>query len=129
MRYSGRPPIDHEYIATLQEQIQEEHTELKRGIDADWRASILRYPAVLDYFFSLVELRLPSETAPEMKYIDRSPLVSADTFTFKPPPFTSGVNPEAQPSAAVVKTLDDASHADDTEDSRSETVREEIIDP
>lgn len=35
--------------------------ELKRGIDEDWRASVQRYPEVLEYFYGLVELSLPGE--------------------------------------------------------------------
>lgn len=66
MRYSGRPPISHIYVSTLQSQIAEAHAELKRGIDADWRASVLRYPVVLDYFYSLIELRLPSDRSQEV---------------------------------------------------------------
>jgi hypothetical protein len=66
MRYSGRPPILPMYLATLQAQISEANTELKRGIDADWRASVLRYPVVLDYFYGLVQLRLPSERSQEV---------------------------------------------------------------
>lgn len=61
MRYSGNPPIHPMYISQLQGQIQDAHTELKRGIDADWRSSVLRYPEVLDYFYSLVDLRLPDD--------------------------------------------------------------------
>lgn len=34
---------------------------LKRGLDEDWRTSVQRYPEVLEYFFSLVELTLPRE--------------------------------------------------------------------
>lgn len=66
MRYSGHPPIHPMYVATLQTQIAEAHAELKRGIDADWRASVLRYPEVLDYFYSLVELRLPDDRSREV---------------------------------------------------------------
>ena len=66
MRYSGHPPIHPMYIATLQTQIAEAHAELKRGIDADWRASVLRYPEVLDYFYSLVDLRLPDDHSREV---------------------------------------------------------------
>ncbi|KAF2822666.1 hypothetical protein CC86DRAFT_255559, partial [Ophiobolus disseminans] len=60
-RYSGRPPLPPAYVTTLLAQIAEADGELKRGIDADWRASVLRYPVVLDYFYSLTELRLPSD--------------------------------------------------------------------
>jgi hypothetical protein len=61
MRFSGAPPIHPMYIQQLQSQIAEAHAEFKRGIDLDWRASVLRYPEVLDYFYSLVELKFPSE--------------------------------------------------------------------
>lgn len=54
------------HIAQLQAQIGEANAEVKRGIDADWRASVLRYPEVLDYFYSLVELKLPSDRSPRV---------------------------------------------------------------
>jgi hypothetical protein len=66
MRYSGHPPIPQPYIVQLQNQIAEAHRELKRGIDADWRASVLRYPVVLDYFYSLVQLRIPDPEDPRV---------------------------------------------------------------
>jgi hypothetical protein len=66
MQYSGHPPIHPMYVDNLQRQIAEAHAELKRGIDADWRASVLRYPEVLDYFYGLVELRLPSDRSPRV---------------------------------------------------------------
>lgn len=53
-------------IQQLQSQIAEAHAEFKRGIDLDWRASVLRYPEVLDYFYSLVKLKLPSEGDPSV---------------------------------------------------------------
>ncbi|KAI0014312.1 hypothetical protein F4779DRAFT_5158 [Xylariaceae sp. FL0662B] len=40
---------------------------LKRGIDEDWQASVQRYPEVLQYFFSLVELTLPSDDESAVK--------------------------------------------------------------
>ena len=61
MEYSGHPPIHPIHLAQLQAQITEAHAELKRGIDADWRASVLRYPEVLDYFYSLVYIKVPPE--------------------------------------------------------------------
>ncbi|KAF2493428.1 hypothetical protein BU16DRAFT_528731 [Lophium mytilinum] len=63
MQYSGHPPLHPFLLGQLQAQISEAHAELKRGIDADWRASVVRYPEVLDYFYSLVEVRLPSDRA------------------------------------------------------------------
>ncbi|CAJ2513563.1 Uu.00g016820.m01.CDS01 [Anthostomella pinea] len=40
---------------------------LKRGIDEDWQASVQRYPEVLEYFFNLVDLTLPSDDDPAVK--------------------------------------------------------------
>ncbi|KAI8935336.1 hypothetical protein NX059_007921 [Plenodomus lindquistii] len=66
MRYSGHPPIHPMYLSQLQAQIADANADLKRGIDADWRASVLRYPEVLDYFYGLVELRLPDNRSREV---------------------------------------------------------------
>ncbi|KAH8820131.1 hypothetical protein F5884DRAFT_38608 [Xylogone sp. PMI_703] len=49
--------------------------ELKRGIDEDWRASVQRYPEVLEYFYGLVDLNLPSDEEPAV----RDPPLSALT--------------------------------------------------
>lgn len=62
MRFSGAPPIHPMYIQQLQTQIAEAHADFKRGIDMDWKASVLRYPEVLDYFYGLVELTTPDES-------------------------------------------------------------------
>ncbi|KAI7784772.1 hypothetical protein LA080_009091 [Diaporthe eres] len=40
---------------------------LKRGIDEDWQASVQRYPEVLEYFYSLVELTLPPDDDPTVR--------------------------------------------------------------
>jgi membrane-bound lytic murein transglycosylase len=34
---------------------------LKRGIDEDWKHSVQRYPEVLEYYYSLVDMVLPNE--------------------------------------------------------------------
>jgi hypothetical protein len=41
--------------------------QLKRGIDEDWQASVQRYPEVLEYFYSLVELTLPDDNETAVK--------------------------------------------------------------
>jgi hypothetical protein len=41
--------------------------QLKHGIDEDWQASVQRYPEVLEYFYSLVELTLPDDNEPAVK--------------------------------------------------------------
>lgn len=51
--YYQAPPHPSEIVAA--------DAELKRGIDEDWRASVQRYPEVLEYFFGLVELSVPNE--------------------------------------------------------------------
>lgn len=61
MRYSGAPPLHPMYIRQLQSQITEAHAEFKRGVDLDWRASVLHYPEVLDHFYGLVEVMVPGE--------------------------------------------------------------------
>lgn len=48
-------------------QIAHAQSVLKRGIDEDWQTSVQRYPEVLEYFFSLVELTLPDESEPSVK--------------------------------------------------------------
>lgn len=54
------------HLAMLQQQISEAHAELKRGIDSDWRQSVVRYPEVLDYFFSLVRIEIPGNRDPSI---------------------------------------------------------------
>ncbi|KZF25149.1 hypothetical protein L228DRAFT_265623 [Xylona heveae TC161] len=45
-------------------QMAQMEIELKRGIDEDWRHTIQTYPDVLNYFYNLVELTLPSDNSP-----------------------------------------------------------------
>ncbi|KAK8159843.1 hypothetical protein IWX90DRAFT_389804 [Phyllosticta citrichinensis] len=61
VQYHGTPPLHPTALNTLRAQIAEANAELKRGIDNDWRLSVLRYPEVLDYFYGLVELGLPPD--------------------------------------------------------------------
>jgi hypothetical protein len=48
-------------------EIMAANAELKRGIDEDWRASVQRYPEVLEYYYSLVDMHLPSDDEPAVK--------------------------------------------------------------
>ncbi|KAK4666867.1 hypothetical protein QC763_304050 [Podospora pseudopauciseta] len=57
--YYHAPPHPNEIAAAQQ--------ALKRGIDEDWQASVQRYPEVLEYFYSLVELTLPDDNEPAVK--------------------------------------------------------------
>ncbi|KAF4126639.1 hypothetical protein GMORB2_0375 [Geosmithia morbida] len=46
------------------QQVADAEAGLKRDIDEAWRASVERYPDVLEYFFNLVELSLPGPEDP-----------------------------------------------------------------
>lgn len=48
-------------------EVAQAQATLKRGIDEDWQASVQRYPEVLEYFYSLVELTLPPDDEPSVK--------------------------------------------------------------
>ena len=63
-QYRGRPPLHPHILATLQRQIADANAELRRDIDADWKACVMRYPEVLTHFYSMVSVRLPAEAPP-----------------------------------------------------------------
>ncbi|KAF6842150.1 hypothetical protein CPLU01_00243 [Colletotrichum plurivorum] len=48
-------------------EIAQAQASLKRGIDEDWQSSVQRYPEVLEYFYSLVDLTLPPDNDPTVK--------------------------------------------------------------
>jgi hypothetical protein len=48
-------------------EIAHAQASLKKGIDEDWQNSVQRYPEVLEYFFSLVELTLPGDNEDSVK--------------------------------------------------------------
>ena len=57
--YYHTPPHPNEIAAA--------QAQLKRGIDEDWQSSVQRYPEVLEYFYSLVELTLPDDNEAAVK--------------------------------------------------------------
>lgn len=59
--YSGRPPISAPQMHQLRMQMATAQSAYQRGIDEDWKNSLQRYPEVLDYYFNLVEFKLPNE--------------------------------------------------------------------
>jgi hypothetical protein len=59
--YSGRPPISAPQMNQLRMQMSTAQIAYQRGIDEDWKNSLQRYPEVLDYYFNLVEFKLPAE--------------------------------------------------------------------
>ncbi|KAK2028939.1 hypothetical protein LX32DRAFT_589661 [Colletotrichum zoysiae] len=48
-------------------ELAQAQADLKRGIDEDWQSSVQRYPEVLEYFFSLVDLTVPPDDDPIVK--------------------------------------------------------------
>ena len=66
-RYYGAPPHPSEIVNA--------DIELKRGIDDDWKASVQRYPEVLDYYYGLVDLSLPGDDEPQVSDPPMSALV------------------------------------------------------
>jgi hypothetical protein len=57
-RYYRKPPHPSE--------IMNADLELKRGIDDDWKSSVQRYPEVLDYYYSLLDLNVPADDDPQV---------------------------------------------------------------
>ncbi|CAK7264202.1 hypothetical protein SEPCBS57363_000960 [Sporothrix epigloea] len=55
------------------DEIKQAQMEYKRGTNEDWMSSVQRYPEVLDYYYSLVTLKTPSDDDP----IVRDPPLSA----------------------------------------------------
>lgn len=59
--FNGAPPLHPNQIMTLKNQIAQANEIFRQGIDEDWRRSCLKYPEVLDYYFSLVRFSIPKE--------------------------------------------------------------------
>lgn len=75
--------------------IQAAEVALKQGIDEDWQRSVQRYPEVLEYFFSLVDVSLPTENDPSVKDLPLSTLPLPRKVTRRgrsqgPPAITAG---------------------------------------
>lgn len=60
-KYKGTPPLQPAQLYSLQSQINAADQVFRAGIDDDWRRSVLRYPEVLDYYFSLVDIGVPHD--------------------------------------------------------------------
>lgn len=54
------PPLTPPQLATLQHQMAQAKSIFQGGIDEDWRRCLQKYPEVLDYYFSLVQIDFPS---------------------------------------------------------------------
>lgn len=65
-RYNGAPPLLPAQLQLFHSQVNQANVTLQQGVDQDWRTSCMRYPEVLDYYFSLVEVSLPSDRDPSI---------------------------------------------------------------
>ncbi|KAJ4390716.1 hypothetical protein N0V93_004314 [Gnomoniopsis smithogilvyi] len=57
--YYNAPPHPSEITAA--------QTALRHGINEDWQSSVMRYPEVLHYFYSLVDFTLPADDDPAVR--------------------------------------------------------------
>ena len=60
-QHRGRPPLHPHLVADLQRRMAQADMELKRSIDGDWKACVVRYPEVLTHFYSQVKISMPRE--------------------------------------------------------------------
>lgn len=65
-KYRGNPPLQPAQLNLLHSQIGQAQAIFQAGLDEDWRRSCLRYPEVLDYYFSLVDISLPDRDDPRV---------------------------------------------------------------
>lgn len=61
-KYRGNPPLQPAQLHLLHSQIGQAQAIFQAGVDEDWRRSCLRYPEVLDYYFSLVDIGMPNDS-------------------------------------------------------------------
>jgi len=88
-QYHGRPPLHPQVLFQLQRQIAEAKADLRRDIDQDWKACVLRYPEVLAHYYSLINIHLPRAFDP--------PVLSG----LVPPPAPAPPPPAQQPNNAA----------------------------
>lgn len=60
-RYNGAPPLGAAQLQLIHSQISSANHTLQQGVDQDWRTACMQYPQVLDYYFSLIQVRLPRD--------------------------------------------------------------------
>jgi hypothetical protein len=72
-QYNGHPPLNPHIIANLRRQLHEADVDLRRNIDSDWRQCVVRYPEVLNHYYSLVNINIPKEASPPVGLIAAVP--------------------------------------------------------
>ncbi|QDS73053.1 hypothetical protein FKW77_009604 [Venturia effusa] len=61
MESRGRPNLHPHIVADLQRRMADAQLDLKRGIDADWKECVVRYPQVLAHFYNQLSVKIPRE--------------------------------------------------------------------
>jgi len=59
--HNGRPPLGPHHLQYLEGQLRNANTNLKMGVDQDWRSVCLMYPETLDYYFGLIVITIPED--------------------------------------------------------------------
>lgn len=65
-RYRGNPPLYPSQLQIIRSQILAANVTLRARVDEDWYRSCAKYPRVLDYYFSLVDVKIPNDRDPTM---------------------------------------------------------------
>lgn len=78
-QYQGKPPIHPGHVQELRRRIAEADDDLRRSIDGDWRQCVVRYPEVLNHYYSLVTVNTPKVVSPPQGLI-----VAPPTFMSQP---------------------------------------------
>lgn len=107
-QYRGRPPLPPHHLLHLQAQIHDADIDLKRGIDADWKSCVVRYPEVLNHFYNQITANPPRQAEPPFgrgghgqgqghgQPQGRPPSRGPGPGLPPPPPRAPSVNPQAQ---------------------------------
>ncbi|KAK4569446.1 hypothetical protein LTR86_003209 [Recurvomyces mirabilis] len=66
--YNGRPPITPQQLGEIQYHIRNANEAFQAGVNEDWRRSCMEYPAILDYFLSLVQIEFPADHEGVIRY-------------------------------------------------------------
>lgn len=62
--WAGKPPIHPAALQDLKIRLVDADRRLQAGVNADWRACVLKYPEVLDYYYNNIEVAIP-RSSPE----------------------------------------------------------------
>ncbi|KAE9982524.1 hypothetical protein EG328_010806 [Venturia inaequalis] len=88
----GRPNLHPHIVADLQRRMADAQLDLKRGIDADWKECVVRYPQVLAHFYAQLSVKIPREA--DMPFTN--PVNNGQPRAPPPPPQMIGFDQQHQ---------------------------------